>query len=325
MKFLNKRIFYFILIIIILFSCKKKEEKINFISENEEEKTINKEEETIIPVLEKHRNDIEEYCGYYFSVYKDYHLEIDELIIIKISLDDHLYLQDFIFENDELIEVNRIDYFIGNIDGFYGRLNFVDINNPKHGDDYIRYSYLKPYWNNARLYISYEKSSWTSYKNPKSVIFSFKLENSVFTKDSKDVKNTIDRYFSSKAKEKYTGKYVFQHHEFENDGEFYEDKHTRIKEINVILLENGYLEATYDEDNERQSDKFYIYDHKIYIYGYNRMDYADKYYAKYIYYEDENTIILESYIYEDPFNVEETTEDKEKWIFKKEKTEMNEE
>ncbi len=226
------------------------------------------------------------YCGYYIHVNWDYvnrtsNLNstniLQDVEIVKLSLEDNLIYETISLENDELIagtkHVLDFAYQWSRDSVFFRRENRY----------YPEVYYDAEYFTHPRLSIDSGRSF---------IIYS---DIDIFVKEAADVPVAIQSAFSADAQSKYAGKYVFDHYEiiniFNRENPI-NDEEIKQEAINVTLHENGYLYAEYITADETFNikEQFYITDKQTYITGSvgdGTMMSFDSSYE----YENENTIV----------------------------------
>jgi hypothetical protein len=167
--------------------------------------------------VEQYRIVFENYLGYYIYGYSNY----DNIIILKLSFQDHLILQRIFIENNKLIEGNKI-HLKQVINYGSGIKIFIE-----DGVEFDHYSYWanvkKPFVvynpNKSHIGIIFRFIVYIHYGiEPYGSITILDFENSFFTKNSSEIINIVtNRLFSpSDEQRKYIGIFEFSNYEIVN-------------------------------------------------------------------------------------------------------------
>jgi hypothetical protein len=269
-----KKIFYVLFFIIFISSCNRTKQTATHDKpkETEESKNYPKYEDEIKDVFEKH-------LGYYF-----YPENPDNIIIIKLSLQDYLILQEVSIKNNVLAEGEKII-----LDKIYKE--------PREENKYIFNSINSKY--DFSLYNSSNNESVriTYYIDKDKYIYLDTDDN--FVKNPDDVAkvlNSINALFSSQ--EIYIGTFVFDKYEIirmKNNRYSIEDEEIINKIINEKIVvkkdEDGYLSAVLiTSDDTRELGQFLIEKDSKSISNHS-IDGTLVSGSKHYYYEDTHTII----------------------------------
>jgi len=265
-----KKIFYVLFFIIFISSCNKTKQTTTHDKpkDREESKNYPKYEDEITDIFEKH-------LGYYFYLEKP-----DNIIIVKLSLQDYLILQEVSISNNVLVEGEKII-----LDKLYKE--------PREDNKYIFNSISSKY--DFSLYNSSNNESVriTYYIDKNNYIYLDTDDN--FVKNPDDVTkvlNSINALFYSQ--EIYIGTFIFDKYEIirmKNNRKSIEDEEIINEKIVVEKDKNGYLFAVLiTPDDTLELGQFLIEKDSKSISNHS-IDGTLVSGSKHYYYEDTHTII----------------------------------